>query len=81
MELTDTQLNLYIAIKEYIEEYGYSPSIRDLCKLTGKSSPGTIQVCLKKLKDKGYVDYIYNHNRTIRIVKEVEYEEEEYELL
>lgn len=81
MELTKVQSDLYIAIDKYIKEYGFSPSIRDLCKLTGKSSPGTIQVCLKKLKDKGYIDYIYNHNRTIRIVKEVEYEEEEYELL
>lgn len=75
MELTDTQLNLYIAIKKYIEEYGYSPTIRELCKLNGVNSPATIHYGLKQLKKKGYIDYQYNRNRTIRIIKEIEYGE------
>lgn len=68
-ELTEIQKNLYEIIKNYIQEYGYSPTVRELCELSGKKSPGTIHATLKILKRKGFIDYIYNRNRTIRILK------------
>lgn len=70
--LTESQINLYIAIRDYIEEYGFSPTLRDLGKILGKNSTATIWAGLKILKRKGYIDYIYNRNRTIKITKELE---------
>ena len=67
--LTEKQRELFDAIKDYIQENGYSPTIRELCELLGKNSPATIHFGLKILKRKGYIDYVYNRNRTIRIIK------------
>ena len=63
------QYKVYLAIKNYINKIGYSPTVRELCKMTGKSSPATIQVHLKKLKSLGYITFEENKSRTIRIIK------------
>ena len=68
-KLTEKQNFVYQAIKYYISKYGFSPTIRELCEMVGVSSTGTIHVYLKTLKKKGYIDYIYNRNRTITIKK------------
>lgn len=68
-ELTSGQEILLNAIKDYINEWGYSPTIRELCKITRKKSPGTIVPMLKRLKRDGYIDYEYNRNRTIRVIE------------
>ncbi len=67
--LTDKQRELLNAIETYINKWGYSPTIRELCQLTNKKSPGTIVPMLKRLKRDGYIDYAYNRNRTIRVIK------------
>lgn len=67
-DLTEKQQELYETIKEFIDEHTYSPTIRELCELMGGKSPGTIHPGLKILKRKGYIDYEYNRNRTIRII-------------
>lgn len=69
-DLTTKQEIVFDAIKSYIHDYGYSPTIRELCTITGRRSPGTIHAELKILKRKGYIDYIYNRNRTIRVINE-----------
>lgn len=66
-ELTEKQRKLYETIKDFIDEHTYSPTVRELCELMGGKSPGTIHSGLKILKAKGYIDYEYNRNRTIRI--------------
>lgn len=70
-ELTEKQRELYNAIKDFIDEHTYSPTVRELCELMGGKSVGTIHPGLKILKRKGYIDYEYNLNRTIRITKEI----------
>jgi len=67
--LTDKQRELLNAIETYINKWGYSPTIRELCQLTNKKSPGTLVPMLKRLKRDGYIDYAYNRNRTIRVIK------------
>ena len=73
--MTDKQEKVYYAIKNYIDENGYSPTVRELCKMVRLNSPASVHGILKRLKEKGYIDYIYNHNRTLRIVKEINNEE------
>lgn len=69
-DLTDKQETVLQIIKDYIQEYGYSPSLRELCQLLGFNSPATMHYYLKLLKKKGYIDYVYNRNRTIRVLNE-----------
>ena len=69
--LSKAQQRVYDAIKELIEEKGYSPSIREICDKTHLNSPATVSVHLKNLKYYGYIDYIENKSRTIRIKENI----------
>lgn len=69
MKLTDKQQRIYEIIKKFIEKNGYSPSVREIAKIAEVNSTGTIQEYIYKLKKKGYINYIPNKNRTIRIIK------------
>ena len=44
------------------------PTIRELCKLTGRSSSATIHSYLEKLKRSGYIEYEKGKSRTIRLL-------------
>ena len=67
--MTDKQNKVYEEIKKYIIENGYPPTIRELCDILNLKSTGTIQVMLKRIKKKGYIDYNEYKSRTIRIIK------------
>ncbi len=69
--LTKKQAQLLECINYFIKKHGYSPTVRELCKLCELSSTATIHVHLKNLVDKGYITYIPNASRTIRVIKEV----------
>lgn len=68
--MTEKQFEVYMEIKYYIEKYGFSPTIRELCEALGLKSVATVHYHLKNLKENGYIDFIYNRNRTIRILKD-----------
>lgn len=70
-KLTEKQYKIYTIIKDFIENKGYSPTVREIGKLAGLSSPATAYHHIEILKDKGYITYISNMYRTIRIVKEI----------
>lgn len=67
--MTEKQEYIYNIIKEFINENGYAPTVREIGKLAGLNSPATVFQHLKKLKVKGYIDYIEEKSRTIRILK------------
>lgn len=71
-KLTDKQKEIFDCISNFIDEHGYSPSIRELCKLSNRKSPCTVKNHLNVLRRKGYVTFVPNMNRTVRIIKEVE---------
>lgn len=70
--MTRRQTEIYNVIRDYIRKYGYSPTYREICIKTGIKSTATIHYFLKKLKEKGYIDYQFNRNRTIKIIDEKE---------
>ena len=72
MDLKESQKRVLKAIKDYIDENGYSPSFRELGKIVNINSSATVQYHINKLKEKGYIDYIPNQRRTIRVIKECE---------
>lgn len=69
--LTEKQKDVYRYLVSFINKQGYSPTVRELCKITGYSSPATIHDYLKQLKKKGYITYEETKSRTIRILKEL----------
>lgn len=67
--MTEKQKILYEAIKKFIKENGYSPTVRELCEITNKKSPATTFNKLKHLKRMNYITYEENKPRTIKILK------------
>ena len=53
IELTERQRSVVEYIRSYQEEYGISPSVREICFHLGLNSPGGIHKILKKLVEKG----------------------------
>ena len=66
-KLTSQQEKILNAIKKFIAENGYSPSIRELCDLCNLSSTATMFVHLKNLTRKGYINQTENKFRTIEL--------------
>lgn len=46
---------VYIAIKDYITEKKFSPTMRELCDITDFKSTATIHKYIKRLENKGYI--------------------------
>lgn len=53
--LTPKQNEIYQGIKKYYNTYGYFPTIREICEITGRSSTATIKDHLVKLEKKGFI--------------------------
>lgn len=64
--LTKNQELIYQSIKRYIKENKEAPTVRELAKINNRSI-STIHDYIVKLKDKGYITYIENSGRSIRI--------------
>lgn len=60
-------IKVYNFIKDYISEFGYPPTVRELCKGCGFSSTSTAQYYLKKLQDDGYIEHNNYQNRAIKL--------------
>ncbi|MBQ7567578.1 transcriptional repressor LexA, partial [bacterium] len=53
--ITERQQLILDCIRDYIEQTGYSPSVRDIGSLCGIKSPQGILRHLKALEDKGFI--------------------------
>ena len=69
-KLSKRQQAVYDCIRECIEEMGYAPTVRDICKHMGLSSPSTVHVHLKSLEEKGYIKRDPLKSRSIILTKE-----------
>jgi len=67
-ELTETQRDVLDFIIEFIKQEGYPPSVRDIGDAFGRS-PNGVKCHLDPLKKKGFIDWIENKARTIRVIK------------
>jgi SOS-response transcriptional repressor LexA len=56
------------AIKEYWEQHGHGPSMRDLADVTDCSSTSVLQTYLEKLRAKGQIQYDYGISRSVRLI-------------
>ena len=69
--LTDAQNELYAWIKDYVQNFQHSPSIRQMMQAMGLKSPAPIQSRLKHLQEKGYISWQEGKARTMQIVDEL----------
>lgn len=57
------------AIATYIEENQISPTVRELCNITGIKSTATVYAKLKILEEFGYIEKLDNSPRSIKITE------------
>lgn len=76
-KLTKGQEKILDAIKKEIAKNGYPPTVREIGKRVGLSSPATIHCHLEKLVEKGYIKKGDKMNRTIELLVPNEYKDDE----
>lgn len=80
-EITEKQNNVLDFIKKFSASHGYPPSIREIGKGLGLSSPATVHTHVKKLCNAGYLKVDNNKFRAMEILVDNEYEEKSEELV
>ena len=80
-DLTKKQEEVLTFIKKYIVEYGYPPSVREICSGLGLSSPATVHTHLTGLELRGAIHKTKSKFRTIEIVGDNEFLPQNEELV
>jgi len=73
-KLTDRQKDILETIKQTIAKNGYPPTVREIGKALGLSSPATIHSHLNNLAAKGFIKKDSSKNRAMELLVENEYE-------
>ena len=73
VKLTAKQEKVLDCIKKYQAEHGFPPSVREICEILGLSSPATVQSHINNLKKAGVIRNSSNKFRTIELLVENEY--------
>ena len=79
--LTKRQNDILNYIKNYIVVHGYPPTIREIGKDLGLSSPATIHAHLANLEKKGFIKKEGTKNRAIELLVENEYAKPQDDLI
>ena len=80
-EITKKQKEVLDFIKKYVASHGYPPAIREIGAGLGLSSPATVFSHLKKLEDQGLIRKTNSKFRTIEILCENEFEEQNEDII
>ncbi len=80
-KLTDRQTEILNYIKEFIVSNGYPPTVREIGKALGLSSPATIHSHLNNLEAKGFIKKDSSKNRALELLVENEYENKNEEVV
>lgn len=67
-KLTEKQLEVFNYIKEHIQDKGYPPTVREICKKTNLSSTSSVHAHLSKLDNLGYIRRDPSKPRAIEIL-------------
>ncbi len=73
-KLTRRQDDVLKFIKTFVVSNGYPPTVREIGKGLGISSPATIHAHLKNLEDKGYIKKEETKNRAIELLVDNEFD-------
>jgi len=70
-ELTDKQCNILQSIKEYINDFGYPPTLQELSQMYS-ITPNAVKGHLLLIEKKGYIEYQSSDvvkSRAIKVLK------------
>ena len=67
--LSDRHRKILAYLDEYLRQFGFPPSIREIGDKTGISSTSVVNYYLAQLETQGYIEREKNKSRGIRIVK------------
>ena len=79
--LTKRQDEILTYVKEYIVSHGYPPTVREIGRDLGVSSPATIHTHLNKLVEKGFIKKDGSKNRAIELLVENEFENKDPDII
>lgn len=57
-------------IAQFQKQYGYSPTLVEICGATGHRSPSTVHAIIRSLVDKGYIQKVDGNTRVLKIIEE-----------
>ncbi|MDE2490041.1 MAG: transcriptional repressor LexA [Elusimicrobia bacterium] len=66
-DLTPRQRQILDLLRDFTAEHGYPPTVRELGRLAGVSSPDTVQYHLGKLREKGLLEEAHGRSRAAQI--------------
>lgn len=67
--LTGPRYETLVMAQKFIEDYGYSPTARELTRMMGYASVSTVHDHLNNLRRGGFVDWLPHAARTLRITQ------------
>ena len=66
-ELTPKEKAVYEYIRKIIDENGYPPTVRDICKALNIRSTSSVHIYLERLENKGFIKRETGKSRSVRI--------------
>jgi repressor LexA len=66
--LTSRQRRILNAVRDYYQEHGYPPSLREIATLAGLSSPSSVQYQLGELERMGWIRRHPNRPRALIVL-------------
>ena len=76
-KLTKRQADILKALKKFIANHGYPPTVREIGKMLNLNSPATTHFHLNKLEEKGYIKKNESKNRALELLVPNEYLEKD----
>lgn len=67
--LTKRQREILDYLSEFIQQYGYAPSLEEIGRRFGLSSLATIHKHLTNLEEKGFIKRTWNRSRSVELVQ------------
>ena len=67
--MSEKQKEILEIIKIFIKENGYSPTIREICRIANIKSTASVHGHIKKLKDEGHITSGVDMPRSIALTK------------
>ena len=67
-----TQQRILEAIQLYIRQHQYPPSVREIAAMVGLASTATVHRHLRRLREKGLIEWEPSSPRTLRVKNHVQ---------
>jgi repressor LexA len=64
MSITERQKQVMNVIRDFQTRHGYGPTVREICRIMGLASPGSLFKHLRRLEDEGFLNRTPGKNRT-----------------